>query len=306
MLATQEIRHELALLNHIHIYDETISCKVFPNLGGSIQELTWKGISIIDGINSNQEGIDRYYSAYQSAILFPFPNRIENGQYTYQNQTFQLNINDQEYGHALHGLVYDKTFLINDIITKNDAVEIKLTYTSDGTLKGFPFQFQLDVNYSIAPSGSLTISCKVENIGNKSFPFGIGWHPYFKADKLYMYSLESNTSDVFFTNEHKIPLEATNSDLETTILIDQLNFDHSYQLQKPIVHFTTQYYKFSLAMEHTETSFLQLYTPEDRKSIALEPMTCIGNSFNHGIGLLELLPNETYNWSANLKFEAHV
>lgn len=306
MLVTQQIQHERTALSHIHIYDETISCKIFPNLGGSIQELTWKGISIIDGIDSNKEEIDRYYSTYQSAFLFPFPNRIEKGQYTYQDQQFQLDINDQEYGHALHGLVYDKTFLINDIITKNDTVDIKLSYSSDGTLKGFPFQFLFDINYSITPSGSLTISCNVKNNGNKSFPFGIGWHPYFKADKIYKCFLESSTLKTFFTDDNKIPLEATSSDLEEITLIDQLNFDHSYQLQKPIVHFTTQYYKLSLTMEHTETSFLQIYTPEDRKSIALEPMTCIGNSFNNGNGLLELLPDETYNWSANLKFEAHV
>jgi aldose 1-epimerase len=38
--------------------------------------------------------------------------------------------------------------------------------------------------------------------------------------------------------------------------------------------------------------YLQIYTPEDRNSIAIEPMTCAPDAFNNGLGLITLSSNE--------------
>ena len=51
------------------------------------------------------------------------------------------------------------------------------------------------------------------------------------------------------------------------------------------------------------TSFLQTYTPTERKSIAIELMTCAGNCFNNKHGLLELAPNMSYYWLVDLAFQ---
>jgi len=48
-------------------------------------------------------------------------------------------------------------------------------------------------------------------------------------------------------------------------------------------------------------SYLQLYTPPHKNTIAIEPTTGVSNSFNNGIGLKTLQPNETYTISWNLK-----
>jgi len=53
----------------------------------------------------------------------------------------------------------------------------------------------------------------------------------------------------------------------------------------------------------TDENYLQIYTPNDRKSIAIEPQTAPANSFNSKIGLQVLKPEETYNlnWKINFK-----
>jgi aldose 1-epimerase len=53
----------------------------------------------------------------------------------------------------------------------------------------------------------------------------------------------------------------------------------------------------------SEENYLQLYTPNDRKSIAIEPQTAPANSFNTKVGLKILQPNERYqlSWKLNLK-----
>lgn len=39
----------------------------------------------------------------------------------------------------------------------------------------------------------------------------------------------------------------------------------------------------------------QLYTPPHDNTIAIEPTTGVSDSFNNGVGLKTLAPNETYN-----------
>ena len=43
--------------------------------------------------------------------------------------------------------------------------------------------------------------------------------------------------------------------------------------------------------------YLVIYTPPNRKSIAIEPMTSNVNSFNNGEGLIKLSPGEVYESS---------
>ncbi len=64
-----------------------------------------------------------------SPILFPIVGALKNGEYQYNNKTYQL---------PRHGFARDLEF---EIISKNeDAVTFSLKY-SDETLKVYPFQF---------------------------------------------------------------------------------------------------------------------------------------------------------------------
>jgi aldose 1-epimerase len=39
-------------------------------------------------------------------------------------------------------------------------------------------------------------------------------------------------------------------------------------------------------------SYLQIYLPKDAPALAIEPLTCIGNAFNNGVGLIQLQSKE--------------
>ena len=158
------------LLNHIHVFNEKTSCKIFPNLGASIQELTFESIPILDGIEASDEGLLDYQNINKSSLLFPFPGRIENGKYNYNQQSFQLEQNETNRSNAIHGLVFDKYFEVDSIETSEAAAKVVLSYTSDEKLAGFPFKFQLIITYLISNSG-LQLNIDVKNLGEESFPF---------------------------------------------------------------------------------------------------------------------------------------
>ncbi len=211
MLQIKKITNQNDLLDHIYIYNKHISCKIFPNLGASIQEFIVKGISIIDGITIDQNGIDAYFNTHKSAILFPFPNRVKDGNYDFGGSNYQLKINEPKKHNAIHGMLFDKHFKIVDQAVNAEEASVSLSYTSDGTLEGYPFKFVFIVKYTIKPEGALSVTFDVKNTDKIAFPFGIGWHPYFKSDNLEDSTLTFDSKEHFIFNEKSIPDTIKNS-----------------------------------------------------------------------------------------------
>ena len=135
--------------------------------------MTVGGIPILNGSEPSVDGYSDYLAFCRSGILCPFPNRIEEGRYSFNGQVHRLPINETEHGHAIHGLVFDKEF---NIISRSERhIELSLDYP--GT-SGFPFSFRCTVEYTLLDDG-IGMRIELNNNGTQSFPFGLGWHPYF-------------------------------------------------------------------------------------------------------------------------------
>lgn len=304
MFIVNKISNKNPLLNHIHIFSDTVSCKICPNLGASIQELSFNNIEIIDGIDFSKDKTESYKDAYQSAILFPFVGRIPNGKYIYKNILYKLETNELNRSNALHGLIYDKQFKIDKYSISTSQANIELSYISDGTLKGFPFEFKFQVNYIISNNG-VTINLNVTNLGSNSFPFGCGWHPYFKTNDLASSLLSFTSKEKLVCNKNLIPTGIISNKESSTFAINNKSFDDTFILLENEMNFKTNNYDMQISFDENLNGYLQLYIPQHRKNIAIEPVTCVPNAFNTEKGLLELSPKEQFNWSIELKIETH-
>ena len=301
MFQVREVPNENNLLSYIQLINDDISCKIFPNLGASIQEFIYKGLKIIDGISINKNGIDDYFNTYKSALLFPFPNRIKDGNYTFNNTDYQLDLNEPQLQNAIHGLVYNKHFKIVNKCTNSKEAKVSLTYKSDGLLVGYPFKFIFNIEYAIKMDGEITTSIEVINIDEKTLPFGIGWHPYFISQNLEKSSLSFNSDEHFICSERNIPQKIEKFELPSSFTIKNKIFDDGFSLLKSKVKFFDSKYELNLHFENKRKPFLQIYTPNHRKTIALEPMTCATDAFNNKNGLLQLSANENFKWEIILK-----
>jgi aldose 1-epimerase len=305
MFTLKNIVHNNNLLNHIHISNDTISCKLFPNLGASIQTLSINNIDILNGIDISKKGLDSYKEKYQSALLFPYVGRIQNGKYHYNNADHHLTINDKFHLNALHGLVYDKSFQVNNFELSEKEAIVQLAYESDSTLIGFPFEFKLQITYQISDE-KLQLKFKIENRDTISLPFGLGWHPYFKTEELNSNLISFHSVNKYVCDENLIPIETRSFNEKTTFKILNKSFDDTFILLKNEVKFKTDKYLAQMKFSGSHENYLQIYTPEDRKSIALEPITCIPNALNNRVGLREVQPNEAFEWSIELKLSIDV
>jgi len=299
-IRVDKIKNNNSLLDHLHVHSEYLSVKIYPNLGGSIQELKVGNRKVIDGITDDQKGLDDYAATYKSSILFPFPNRIEDGTYHYKGKQYTFQVNEAPVNNAIHGIVYDKAFDTGHIHMDQEAVSIELTYVSDGSETGFPFPFVLTLTYLIQVSGSMKLRFEVQNTGASAFPYGLGWHPYFFTESLKDCTLAFPSADHFLCNERSLPVKEVKSPLPGQFEIGEKKFDDAYSLRKSTCSLETGSYELTMNFTDESRTFLQVYTPPHGKSIALEPMTCIANSFNSGIGMKELLPGNKSSWTVDL------
>ena len=305
MFEVREVRNENYLLHHIDVHNKDISCKIFPNLGGSIQEFIYKGVPIIDGITIDDDGIDDYFNTHKSALLFPFPNRVKDGNYSFNGKNYQMYLNEPKLKNSIHGLVFDKHFKIeNSNVTSNEA-KISLSYTSDGLIKGYPFKFIFHIEYSIKINGEIITTIEIQNMDEKTLPFGIGWHPYFTAQNLENSTLSFDSHEHFIFSERSIPENIVRSELPTKLIIGNKMFDDGFSLSKDSVQFDDPRYKLNLKFSNNITPYLQIYTPSHRKNIAIEPMTCATDALNNKYGLLALEAGEVFQWEITLVVDLH-
>ncbi len=298
MYTAEIIKNQNQLLNQIIIKNEKINFNsaVYPSLGASLQKLSLNSVEIINGISNNFEGLNDYKNTYKSAFLFPFPNRISEGKYEFDQTKYELDCNEKALNNALHGHIYDKPFSVKSIETSENNAIVSLYYAYEGKTKGFPFPYQIEIVYTFSIR-KIAINFNVINTGKKSFPFGIGWHPYFKAENLNLSTLDFESETQYFLNRNMIPLNEIPLKFKTPLLIENTFLDDCFITNKPNASFKCEAY--SIAMDFTSISkknYLQVYTPPTRDCIAIEPMTCSPNSFNNKNGLQILNPNEKFEW----------
>lgn len=248
---------------------------------------------------------------YNSVLLAPFPNRIKDGQYVFEDKSYQMPINHSKEQHAMHGLLYDKAFVIEAMQTEIDEAHLTLKHTYLGDVQGYPFSFDCRVTYHWQSGQYLTCVIEIENTGESAMPLGLGWHPYFTfPSKVNELTLQLNCMHQYQVDERMIPTLETHAldAFQQMNLIGDKQLDDCFSLPpngcyKTIVKDVAHKITLSIEQETGKNQFnyVQLYTPKDRQSIAIEPMTCIPNAFNNRVGLIKLASNEKIAVSYKLK-----
>lgn len=240
---------------------------------------------------------------FEGSLLFPFPNRIEAGKYSFHGTDYQLELNDLGLPNSLHGFIYNKAFRL---ISRTEN-SVQYEYEFYGELKAYPFPFNLNITYSLGEN-ELTIKVEVKNTGNTAMPCGFGWHPYLNLDlnneacklklpKVSNIEVGKNLIPTGAESEFKTFQELSSVQgilLDNCFVLDTILEKNSCFLHYPKLG--------SLEIwQDPNFSFIQVYKPNE-KTMAIEPMTCGVNAFNTKQGLKELGPQETWALSMGLRF----
>lgn len=271
---------------------KTTSAKINLDQGARLQELKFNDVCLI----KEQENFD-YSTSYASSFLFPFASRIENGEYVFQGENYQLKRNDGN--NALHGLVYDKKFEIFEPEEHSHCCFATFNYFEKDKSEGFPFPYFFSVTYSLFKD-RLDVSLSVQNIGEHAFPFTLGWHPYFYCNDFDNSYLSFKSDKKVVLNQSLIAEEIVNEKTPEIFKLENKQLDDCFVLNDNKVSFTTPSYKVEI-IQNSVKNFLQLYTPKNIPVIAIEPMTGISNTFNNKVGLKVLEPHKNFSLKCSLK-----
>ena len=264
--------------------------------GASLQKLQFDGITVITSPKHSD-----YENNFASSILFPFTNRIENGIYKFNEQTFQLVCNKKGENNAIHGLVHDKTFEIVHSKQTSKFAQVRLRYTQLLPISGFPFKYGINIIYTLSKK-QFSAEVIVENCHTNVFPFAIGWHPYFESSDLKKSRLQFLPKQHILNNSNFVPATLqplSNGDL----YFNQNYYDDAYFLDNSKVYLETPDYKLKIESTSLQ-NYLQVYTNAiETNLVAIEPMTAPANCFNNGMGIQFLKPEDSYKVKWHLHFK---
>jgi aldose 1-epimerase len=117
-------------------------------------------------------------------ILFPFPNRIRGGHFTWEGKEYQLPLNDGPKVNAIHGFACRRAWRVVD--QGADAKGARVTGEFQGSRDAtdcnglWPSDYRIRVTYRLTVD-ALRIEAEVSNPDSRPLPWGLGYHPYFRV-----------------------------------------------------------------------------------------------------------------------------
>src|SRR5258708_3468678 len=113
-------------------------------------------------------------------MLFPFPNRIRDGSFTFQGKQYSVNP-------PRHGFVRDKPWrLLATGASDNEGAWVRSAFDAaehpQEILAQFPFPFQVEAVPRLR-NARLELSVTARNTGTTDMPAGFGIHPYFRLPR---------------------------------------------------------------------------------------------------------------------------
>ena len=282
---------------------------IVTGVGATLRSYAVAGFETLDTFPENEKS-----DVGRGQVLLPFPNRIEDGRYTFEGAEHQLPISEPATNSALHGLTRWLTWTPLRRTPSSVTLHQRL-YPQDG----YPFLLDLEIEYALSDSG-LSVTTTATNFGGTPLPFGAGYHPYFTVGTptIDAATLKLPAGTYLETDDRLIPtgsksVEGTDLDFREGKEIGDTRMDTCFADVTPDPDGTASIHlthpnggpRITISMDPSH-NFIQVYTgdtlaEEDRRrGIAIEPMTCAPNAFNTGAGLRVIAPGDSFTSAWNV------
>jgi aldose 1-epimerase len=282
--------------------------RVMPDPGALLHHysipLNGSPFNVIDNYSGQEEAKKEIGLSYKSAKLSPFPCRIPEGKYSFNNHQYQLK-NKFLDGSAIHGLLYNKPFTLIDHFADSNAAAAVLEYKYLKDDDQYPFDYTCQVTYKLEKDHQLEITTRVTNNSRLAIPMADGWHPYFQlAGKADQWMLWFDSGQMVEFDDKLIPTGkiASYKRFQNLEVLGQEFLDNCFVLRAssngPVCELFNPENKLKISFYNLGSyRYLQVYTPPHRKSIAIENLSSAPDAFNNKMGLLLLGPGESQRFS---------
>ena len=140
---------------------------IITEVGATLRSLTVGDRAVVDGF-----GPDEWSHAGRGQVLAPWPNRLGDGAYTFQDVSAQAPIDEVGGHNAIHGLVRWLPWRLTGRAQNRVGLKCELHPSP-----AYPFALRIEIEYRLGREG-LTVTTDAQNFGDGDLPFGLGFHPY--------------------------------------------------------------------------------------------------------------------------------
>ena len=278
---------------------------IIPACGGLLHSFTaninGKPFNVIDSYDSAADFSENAESkGFLGTKLSPFVCRLKHGAYQFGEKKYTIK---KFYlgKHAIHGLLYDKQFLLITETINELHASITLKYEYRKEDKGYPFDYDCLITWQLEKDNKLSVTTECINKGDGLIPMQDGWHPYFNlgapVDKL---QLEFQSMEMVEFNSELIPTQnlIPYTEFNSIKNIGNSLFDNCFTLNlegcQPLCVLRNPAKKIELEIRPEKSyPYIQIYIPSHRKSVAIENISGAPDAFNNSMGFITLEPGES-------------
>jgi aldose 1-epimerase len=259
------------------------------------------GHELLDSVPGFAQGEGRP-SGHGIPILFPFPNRIRDGRFSWNGRSYQLPppiAPDDGNGNAIHGFCLDRPWRVISQDTSSVTGEFQLSRDAADRRPLWPSDARIRVAYRLEDN-RLLADVTIDNPDMEDLPFGFGTHPYFRLPlgsggtaldcRVHVPAHRQWELDACLPTGRLLPLDAS-CDLRHGGRFGDMQLDHVLTSIADINHQPLAVLEMSVGDPGARRRLTQrcdggvfreivVYTPPGRDAVCLEPYTCVTDAIN--------------------------
>ena len=257
---------------------------------------------------------DEIAGAFHGAVLVPWPNRLRDGQYTFDGTDYQVPVTEPARSTALHGLAVWERWSAVDRAPHRVTMQLDLVPTP-----GYPFPLRSTITYELTADG-LVVELATRNLGLRDAPYGAGFHPWLSSGEgtldAAVLSLDADSwvpTDDRLLPTGRVPVPAAldfrAGRLLGDLTLDDAFVDATFSDGLSWLRLTGSDGRTAAVWMDSSATSWQLCTGDAleppgqrRRGLAAEPMTCVADAFRTGDDLIRLGSGQdhTVRWGMRL------
>ena len=285
---------------------------VIPEFGGNVDEIVLgkKGVTYPVLEVFDNDDMVKGNPKYKSTQLIPFANRIADGKYSFNGKSYQLPINLGK--NACHGLLLANPMKVTEKKANKNHASIKLEYKYKGEVPGYPFKYKAVITYSLLEKVGFVCETVITNEDSSPIPVGHGWHPYYrtkgKVDRLKLKLpsiyrvevVELIPTGKLIPETYSEAVTIGSQECDAGFVVPDKEGAVSAELYDPELDIKLNIWQETGKGKY---NYMQTYIPENRNSIAIEPMSSMTDAVNNKNGLIVLEPGQSFKAKFGVSLE---
>ena len=266
--------------------------------GASLRLLEYDGRPLVLGFPADEQP-----TSGRGQLLAPWPNRIRDGRYTFDDRDLQLPLSEPARHNASHGLARWASWTLEELTPQSVSLMLRLMAQT-----GYPWTLDLHVLYDVSAAG-LTITFTATNLSRSQAPYALGAHPYLTTGTgpVDAWELTLPCDTQLLVDDRMIPtgresVKGTALDFREGRTIGSTALDTAFTGltrdsagNAAVVVRDTRNDEGTVLWMDRRHSWIQVFTGDElpahaRESLAVEPMTAPPNAFATGEDLVVLSP----------------